>query len=152
DYIERHTHGWPDFEAEIRKYPVSRVAEITGLPEDRIRALGVRLAHTRPTGIRATMGIQRHGGGGTALRTIACIPGVTGDWQYPGGGAADSTAAYGPLTVDTRPDLLAKPVRTLTMTRLAEQLDGSVKCLWVYAANPVGSNPDQNRVRAALRR
>ncbi len=152
DYIERHTYGWPEFEAEIRKYPVSRVAEITGLPEDRIRALGVRLAHTRPTGIRATMGVQRHEGGGTALRTIACIPGVTGDWRHPGGGVVYSTSAYAPLTVDTRPDLLAEPVRTLTMTRLADQLDETVRCLWVYAANPVGSTSDQNRVRAALQR
>ncbi|MEW9528639.1 molybdopterin-dependent oxidoreductase [Microbispora sp. NPDC049125] len=152
DYIERHTHGWDEFEAEIRKYPVERVAEITGLPADRIRTLGVRLAHTRPTGIRATMGIQRHEGGGTAMRTIACIPGVTGDWRYPGGGVAYSTSGHVPLRPDRRPDLLPHPVRTLTMTRLADGLDDSVKCLWVYAANPLGSTSDQNRIRAALER
>jgi anaerobic selenocysteine-containing dehydrogenase len=152
EFIEQNTLGWDEFEAEIRKYPVERVAEITGLPADRIRALGVRLARTRPTGIRATMGIQRHAGGGTAMRTIACIPGVTGDWKYPGGGVAYSTSADVPLRVDTREDLLPHPVRTLTMTRLADGLDESVKCLWVYGANPLGSTSDQNRVREALRR
>ncbi|GAA0406186.1 molybdopterin oxidoreductase family protein [Microbispora corallina] len=152
DYIERHTLGWEEFAAEIAKYPVERVAEITGLPADRIRALGVRLAHTRPTGIRATMGIQRHEGGGAAMRAIACIPGVTGDWRYPGGGVAYSTSAHVPLRADTREDLLPHPVRTLTMTRLADGLDESVKCLWVYAANPLGSTSDQNRIRAALSR
>ncbi len=187
DYLENHTLGWDEFKAEILKHHPSRVAEITGLAETDIRALGVRLAHTRPTGIRATMGIQRHEGVGTAMRTIACIPGVTGDWRHPGGGVAYSTSAYVPLNAIARYDLLAKPVRTLTMTRLAEGLEipdpaeavdptvavapagtgpavaddpaaaaaGAgipVKCLWVYAANPLGSTSDQNRIREALRR
>ncbi|GAA4571944.1 molybdopterin-containing oxidoreductase family protein [Planotetraspora kaengkrachanensis] len=151
-YLEEHTLGWEEFKAEILQYPPARVAEITGVPEEDIRALGVRLAHTRPTGIRATMGLQRHEGGGAALRLIACIPGVTGDWRHPGGGVAYSTTAHVPLEVDSGEHLLRGPVRTLTMTRLAGQLDESVKCLWVYGANPLGSSPDQNRIRAAMRR
>ncbi|GAA4581668.1 molybdopterin oxidoreductase family protein [Planotetraspora phitsanulokensis] len=151
-YLEEHTLGWEEFKAEILKYPPARVAEITGIPEEDIRALGVRLAHTRPTGIRATMGLQRHEGGGAALRIIACIPGVTGDWRHPGGGVAYSTTAHIPLIVDSAEHLLREPVRTLTMTRLAGQLDESVKCLWVYGANPLGSSPDQNRIREAMRR
>ncbi|WP_030455098.1 molybdopterin-containing oxidoreductase family protein [Herbidospora cretacea] len=152
DYLENHTLGWDEFRAEILQYPPSRVAEITGLPEDDIRALGRRLAHTRPTGIRATMGLQRHEGGGSAMRLIACIPGVTGDWRHPGGGLAFSTSAHVPLKVDHRPELLPHPVRSLTMTRLADGLDESVKCLWVYGANPMGSTSDQNRIREKLLR
>ncbi len=152
DYLENHTLGWAEFREEILQYPPSRVAEITGLPEEDIRALGRRLAHTRPTGIRATMGLQRHEGGGSALRLIACIPGVTGDWRHPGGGLAFSTSAHVPLRVDHRPELLPHPVRSLTMTRLADGLDDSVKCLWVYGANPMGSTSDQNRIREKLLR
>ena len=59
----------------ILEYPPERVAEICGLPTPAIVDLGKRLAHTRPTGIRLTMGLQRHGGGGMAVRTITCIPG-----------------------------------------------------------------------------
>jgi anaerobic selenocysteine-containing dehydrogenase len=155
EYIAEHTLGWAEFEPEIRKYPPHLVAEITGLPEAAVRRLGERLAHTRPTAIRTTMGIQRHEGGGAALRALSCIPGVTGDWKYPGGGVSYSTAAHAPLNVNPRWDLLAKPVRTLTMTRLAEGLEAvenPVKCLWVQAANPVGSSPDQNRIRRGLAR
>ncbi|MFB9249886.1 molybdopterin-dependent oxidoreductase [Sphaerisporangium melleum] len=155
EFLEKHTNGWPDFEREIRKYPPSVAAEITGIPEQDIRALGVRLAHTRPTGIRATMGIQRHQGGGTAMRVIAAIPGVTGDWRHLGGGVAYSTSGHVPIRADVRLELLPHPVRTLTMTRLAEGLadtEHPVKCLWVYAANPLGSTSDQNRVRAGLAR
>src|SRR5690606_12648851 len=58
------------------------------------------------------------------------------------------------LRVDTRDDLLPGPVRTLTMTRLGSELakPDSVKCLFVYAANPAGSTSDANAVRAGLAR
>jgi anaerobic selenocysteine-containing dehydrogenase len=151
EYLAEHTEGWEDFRQEILKYPVERVAEITGIPADDIHSLGMRLAHTRPTAIRATMGLQRHAGGGTAMRTIAAIPGVTGDWRHPGGGVAYSTSGHVHMNIDTRDGLLAKPVRTLVMTKLASQLD-DVKCLWVYAANPLGSTPDANAIRRKLAR
>ncbi|MFB4294937.1 molybdopterin-dependent oxidoreductase [Nonomuraea sp. ATR24] len=154
DFLARHTDGWESFRAEILKYPVETAAEITGIPAADIHSLGMRLAHTRPTAIRATMGIQRHEGGGTAMRTIAAIPAVTGDWRHPGGGVAYSTSDHVHVNIDTRDDLLAKPVRTLTMTRLASELadPDSVKCLWVYGANPVGSTSDSNRIRRGLMR
>ncbi|GII96222.1 molybdopterin containing oxidoreductase [Sinosporangium siamense] len=155
EFLANHTLGWDEFRAEIMKYPPATVAEITGLSEESIVALGRRLAHTRPTAIRATMGIQRHAGGGTAMRTISCIPGVTGDWRHPGGGVSYSTSAHYGLRPDTRDDLLPHPVRSLTMTRLAEGLEdieNPVKCLWVYAANPMGSTSDQNRIRRGLLR
>jgi len=154
DFLARHTEGWEDFRQEILKYPVERVAEITGIPASDVHSLGMRLAHTRPTAIRATMGIQRHEGGGTAMRTIAAIPGVTGDWRHPGGGVAYSTSGHVHLSVDTGEELLPRPVRTLAMTRLASELaePDSIKCLWVYAANPVASTSDSNAIRAQLLR
>ncbi|WP_346105678.1 molybdopterin oxidoreductase family protein [Nonomuraea maheshkhaliensis] len=151
EYLAEHTEGWDDFREEILSYPVERVAEITGIPAAAVHRLGMRLAHTRPTALRATHGLQRHAGGGAALRTIAAIPGVTGDWRHPGGGMAFSTSDHVRLNVDRRDDLLAEPVRTLVMTKLASQLE-SVKCLWVYAANPAGSSPDANAIRRGLAR
>ncbi|MFI6603152.1 molybdopterin-dependent oxidoreductase [Nonomuraea sp. NPDC050536] len=151
EFIARHTQGWDDFSAEIQKYPPSVAAEITGIPAEDIHKLGMMVAHTRPTAIRATMGLQRHEGGGTALRTIAAIPGVTGDWRHPGGGVAYSTSGHVHLDIDMRDDLLPKRVRTLTMTKLASQLN-SVKCLWVYGANPMASTSDSNGIRAQLER
>ena len=60
------------------------------------------MATTRPTGIRCTMGMQRHAGGGNALRLLYALPGVTGDWQYPGGGASYSTSGRFIADVDGR--------------------------------------------------
>ncbi|MET8861922.1 molybdopterin-dependent oxidoreductase [Nonomuraea sp. NPDC004580] len=152
EYLAAHTEGWAGFREEILSHPVGRVAEITGIPAEAVHRLGMRLAHTRPAGLRATHGLQRHAGGGTALRTISAIPAVTGDWRHPGGGMAFSTSDHVHLDIDTREDLLPGPVRTRVMTKLASQLDESVKCLFVYAANPVGSSPDSNAIRRGLMR
>ncbi len=157
-YIVNHTLGWDQYRARIMDYPPERVAHITGIPAETIHALGKRLATTRPTGILTKMGIQRHAGGGMALRTIMTIPGVTGDWQYVGGGAVYSTGDYMQGNFDHlfRPDLRPSPTRTLWMSRLGEGLldinDPPVKALLVLGANPVASNPDQNRVRRGLAR
>jgi anaerobic selenocysteine-containing dehydrogenase len=158
DFLARHTLGWAEFQERIAEYPPQRVAEITGLDTGQIVRLGERVARTRPTAIRATMGMQRHAGGGMALRTLACIPGVTGDWARPGGGISYSTSAHYKLNMRglLRPDLRRAPARTLSMTRLGEGLldldDPPVKALFVIAANPVASNPHQNKVRRGLAR
>ncbi|WP_245721587.1 molybdopterin-containing oxidoreductase family protein [Nocardia crassostreae] len=157
-YLAEHTEGWKEFRARVAEYTPERTAEITGLPVERIVALGERIARTRPTAIRVSQGIQRHDGGGMALRTLACLPGVTGDWAIPGGGLHYSTSGHFDLDLPAlmRSDLLPHPVRTLSMTRLGEGLlevnDPPVKALFVIAANPVGSNPDQANVIRGLAR
>ena len=158
EFIARHTLGWEAFKERIRQFTPDRVARITGIPEERIRALGERLATTRPTGIKVGIGMQRHGGGGTAIRAITCIPGVTGDWRYPGGGAAYDTRGFFPANWAAlwRDDLRPSGTRTLNMTRMGEVLletgDPPVEALFVYGSNPVASAPHQNKVRRGLRR
>lgn len=157
-FIADHTLGWDAFRERILAYPPPRVAEITGVPVTRIEALGTRLATTRPTAIRIGPGMQRHAGGGMAVRAITCIPGVTGDWKYPGGGAAYDTRSFfkGNWPALWRDDLRPCVTRTLSMTRLAEALlspvDGPVRSLMIYGANPAASAPDQARVRRGLAR
>ncbi len=157
-YIEQNTLGWAQFRERILEYPPERVAKITGIEEEKIIDLGRRLAATRPTGILTRMGIQRHAGGGMALRTIMAIPGVTGDWRLLGGGAVYSTGDYFGLNASQlrRDDLRPPETRSLVMTRLGEGLlqvdDPPVMGLMVLGANPVASNPDQNKVRRGLER
>ncbi|REF00158.1 molybdopterin-containing oxidoreductase family protein [Thermomonospora umbrina] len=157
-YLAEHTLGWDEFRERVARFPPHRAAEITGVPESAIVALGERIARTRPTAVRTAMGLQRHAGGGAALRTLACLPGVTGDWALPGGGLSYSTDDHFPIDRGAlfRDDL--RPVRTrrLSMTRLGEGLldvdDPPVKALFVIAANPAASAPHQSRVRAGLAR
>jgi anaerobic selenocysteine-containing dehydrogenase len=155
EYLAEHTVGWPEFKQRILDFKPARAAEITGIDEPTIVALGERIATTRPTGIRCTMGMQRHAGGGNALRLLYALPGVTGDWQYPGGGASYSTSGRfaPPIHEIFRDDLLERPVRTLSMTLMGKHLlQDDVKALVIYGANPMSSNPDQRRVREGLER
>ncbi|MEU1480930.1 molybdopterin oxidoreductase family protein [Streptomyces sp. NPDC001668] len=157
-YLERHTLGWEQFRERILEFTPTRVARLTGLDEATIVNLGEQVATIRPTAIRIAQGIQRHAGGGAAARTLACIPAVTGDWALPGGGLHYTTDGYfgGNREALYRDDLRQRPVRSLSMTRLAEGLleaaDPPVKALVVYGANPVASSPDQNRIRRGLER
>lgn len=157
-FIEEHTLGWDAFRRRILEFPPPRVASITGLPVESIIELGRRLADTRPTGIRIGIGLQRHGGGGMAVRTISCIPGVTGDWQHAGGGVHYDTRGFFGLNWSAlrRDDLRVRDGRALYASRLGEILvetnDPPVKALFLYAGNPLASAPRQDKVRRGLAR
>jgi anaerobic selenocysteine-containing dehydrogenase len=158
EFIDRHTLGWEAFRRRILEYPPARVTGICGLPADAIVELGRRIAHTRPTAIRLTMGLQRHGGGGMAVRTITCIPGVTGDWRHPGGGASYDTRGFFGVNWSAlyRDDLRVAQTRSLSMTRLGEGLlevtDPPVKALIVSGSHPLASVPHQTKIRRGLER
>jgi anaerobic selenocysteine-containing dehydrogenase len=157
-FIDEHTAGWETFRERILAFSPSHAAEITGLPVESIVELGKQLAETRPTGIRIGIGLQRHGGGGMAVRTITCIPGVTGDWKFPGGGAFYDTRGFFGIdwTAVTRENLRQGPARTLDMKRVGDILletnDPPVKVLFVNGSNPAASVPNQTRVLRGLGR
>ena len=158
EFIEKYTHGWDAFRQRILEFPAERVSEICGLPVEAIVALGKRLAHTRPTGIRIGIGIQRHGGGGMAVRTITCLPGVTGDWRHAGGGVCYDTRGFfgGNWAALRRDDLRQRNTRALSMARLGEGLvevnDPPVKAIFIYGSNPLASVPHQTKIRQGLAR
>ncbi len=152
DFIDRHTIGFDKFLPRIAEFTPARVAEITGLSEARIRALGEAVATTRPTAIKTAMGIQRHAGGGMAVRALMCLSGITGDWRHAGGGTAYDLRGFfqGNWKALWRDDLRKVPPRTLSMTRLGQELN--VTTLFIWASNPVASAPNTNRIREGLMR
>jgi len=157
-FIAERTIGWEAFRERILGFPPSRAAAITGLAAESIIELGKCVAQTRPTSIRIGIGLQRHGGGGMAVRTITCIPGVTGDWKYPGGGVFYDTRGFFGLNWDalSRDDLRSQQTRTLDVKRLGplllEVANPPVKALFIYACNPAASVPDQAKVLRGLAR
>ncbi|HET9653792.1 MAG TPA: molybdopterin-dependent oxidoreductase [Kineosporiaceae bacterium] len=159
-YLHRYTLGWEQFRDEVvAGWSARRAADVCGLDVADVTWLAEQFAGRRPTGIRTLMGVQRHGGGGQAVRLMSCLPAVTGDYGRLGGGLCYSTGTAYTLNEEalTRPDLQPDgPTRRLSMSRLGsillEESTPPVKALVIWAANPVVSNPDQNRVRAGLSR
>jgi anaerobic selenocysteine-containing dehydrogenase len=146
-------------ERVLREYAPRRVAEITGVDIGAIETLARRLAREQPSLIRLNYGMQRHRGGGMAVRTIACLPAIVGSWRYPGGGALLSTSGTYDFASDrlTRPDLSPPGTRTVNMNELGEALAGElagppVRALYVYNSNPAAVAPNQAKVLAGLGR
>ena len=160
DYLGRYCLGGELLrERALKEYPPDRVAAITGVPAADIEQLAHAYGRTRPAFIRINYGMQRHYGGGMAVRTIACLPAVVGAWRDVGGGCLLSTSRLYPFSTRRleRPDLIPPGTRTINMTQLAEALAGElpgppVRALYVYNANPAAICPDQARVLRGLRR
>lgn len=161
DYLSRYTLGADRLRERAREYPPERVAAITGLAAERVVALGREYGRAQAAFLRINYGLQRHGGGAMAVRTIACLPAVTGHWRRPGGGVQLSTSAnfvYNTAALE-RADL-SPPVRTINMIRLGDALlrpdagvgGPPVQALVVYNSNPASVAPDRNAVLAGLRR
>ena len=159
DYLERYTVGAAELRERAREWTPERAAKVTGVPAADIEAFAREYATTQPSAIRLNYGLNRHAGGGMAVRTIACLPAVTGAWRHVGGGVLLSSSGTFPVDADAleRPDLVPKGTRTLNMSELGrllepDRLDPPVMALFVYNSNPGAVAPEQERVRAGLLR
>ena len=155
EYLEQHTLGHEEMRVRAAEWTPARTAATTGLPESVIVSLGERFGRARAAFIRVNYGLQRHAGGGMAVRTIACLPAVTGHWRRAGGGVQLSTSAnfqFNRAALE-RGDL-GPPARTINMIRLGDALTQDdagvggppVKALIVYNCNPAAVAPDRNAV------
>jgi anaerobic selenocysteine-containing dehydrogenase len=159
-YLQDYCLGGEDLKKRVMAdYGPERVSTITGIPVQDIKQLAREYAQTRPSLIRLNYGLQRHFGGGMAVRTICVLPAVVGAWREAGGGALLSTSKLYNLPGHRleRPDLIPPGTRTVNMVQLAEALHGElpgppVKALFVYNSNPAAVCPDLERVWQGLRR
>src|SRR5271169_5628190 len=158
DYISRYTLGFEALQGRAGEYPPSRVAQITGLAVDDIVTLARDYGTIKPAVIRLNYGMQRHAGGGMAIRTAACLPALVGSWRDPAGGALLSSSGAYPVDRDAleRPDLIWNHPRTINMSCIGDALleikDPPIRALYVYNSNPLAVAPDSARVVAGFSR
>ncbi|MGA0122069.1 MAG: molybdopterin-containing oxidoreductase family protein [Gaiellales bacterium] len=160
EWLLAHAEGWPDLRNRLEQWTVERAAAICGLDTSIIEALGTRIAETRPTAIRIGLGLQRHGGAGSAVRAILALSAIAGDYRHVGGGGLCMTAGrFDHVTRDLEEpaDLPMPPGRVINMSRLAEALtdpalDPPIRSLVVWDTNPAATVPDQLRARRGLLR
>ena len=160
DYLDRATIGADMLRERVtNEYRPDKVAAITGVDVETIERLGHRLAREQPSLIRLNYGLQRHHGGGMAVRTIACIPAVIGSWRHHGGGVLLSTSGTYDFAMDklTRPLLSPPGTRSINMNQLGEALAGELPgpplaALYVYNCNPAAVTPNQAKVIKGLER
>jgi anaerobic selenocysteine-containing dehydrogenase len=157
DYIDQYTIGFDQLVSRVQEYPPPRVSEITGISEQTIERMTHEYATESPAFIRVNYGLQRHAGGGMAVRNIFCLPALIGAWRHPGGGAVLSTSGFFKYNYAAleRPDMVRGNPRTINMSQLGEALtnvEPPVRALIVYNSNPGSVAPNQQRVLAGLKR
>jgi len=157
-YLDEMTVGWENLRDRVlREYAPQRVAEICRLPVETVERLGALYGTTRPSFIRLNYGLQRHAGGGSAVRAVSILPAITGTWNDMGGGcqlSSSGTFEYNKTALE-RTDI-GNGARTINMTRLGEALtetnDPPVKAMIIYDTNPAAIAPDRERVLRGFRR
>ncbi len=157
DYVRRHTLGFEQLQKRVRDYPPEAAAAICGLAREEIVALAREYARTRPAAIRLNYGVQRHSGGGMAVRTITCLPALTGHWRDAAGGVLLTTGDWYGLNHAAleRADLIPNRPRTINHSALGDALTAAeppVRAIYVYNNNPVAVCPDSQKVIAGFRR
>ena len=108
DYIEKHTLGYAELAARVREWTPQRAAAICGITAAEIINLAREYASTRPAMIRVNYGLQRHAGGGMAVRTITCLPALTGSWREAAGGVLLSTGDFYGYDCSAEPHLFTR--------------------------------------------
>lgn len=168
DYISQYTLGFNLLKERVQDYPPARVATITGLNVETIINFAREYATAKPAVIRLNYGMQRHAGGGMAVRTIACLPALIGAWRDPAGGVLLSSSGTFSLNTNAleRPDFIPPGTRTINMSAIGDALlgewrlpdnsvtplDPPVKAIYVYNSNPVAIAPDSGKVKAGFAR
>ena len=159
-WIADHTTGWQYLLERIMQFPPERAAHLAGVSLETVLTLAREYATTEPALLRVTDGINRHSNGGQTVRTLACLPALTGQYGLPGGGLMYSTSDW--LQWDSESVSHAHdpacpaPPRSLNMNRLGAVLTGEadppVYSLYVYNANPVASAPNAGKIVEGLMR
>ena len=151
DYVTEHTLGFDALRERVAEWTPERAASICGVDAATITAFAREYATATPGAIRINYGLQRHHGGGMAVRTVTCLPALTGAWREPAGGILLGTSGFYALDHATleRPDLIRGTPRKLNMCAIGDALldaDPPVRALYVYNSNPVAVAPDSNQV------
>ncbi|WP_407660858.1 molybdopterin-dependent oxidoreductase [Kitasatospora paracochleata] len=178
-FIEEFTDGWEEMPGFLRDYPPAKVAAITGIPEEDIRAAARLIGEAGEWMSCWTMGLNQstHGTWNTNalvnlhLATGAiCRPGsgpfsLTGqpnamggrEMGYMGPGLPGQRSVLDPEDRAFTEQLWNLPAGTLrtevgrgTVEMFEQMAEGAVKACWIICTNPVASVANRRTVIAGL--
>ncbi len=158
EFLVQRVQGYDNLQREILpRWTAESAAKITGLPPATIETMALAYGRAKASFISIGSGLSRYGNGAMTVRTILCLPALTGAWTKPGGGATAGISAGSALAMGqiTREDFITKPTRVININQLGTALTESqppLQSLYVYHSNPAAVCPDQNRILKGLER
>lgn len=159
EFIDRYVQGYEGFrDTVVSQYNPSKVASITGVPEERIIEFARSYGQAVAPFIRLGSGLSRYGNGANTVRCVVALPALVGAYLHTGGGLLSSASGsqfVGGKRVSWE-RFQTKDTRLNPMIRLGPMLTEAdnppIKALYVYSSNPAVTSPDQTVVRKGLAR
>jgi formate dehydrogenase alpha subunit len=175
-FIEERTENFDEFKATVMNYPPEKVAEITGVPVERLYEAAEIIASSKPTAVLWAMGITQHIVGVRNVMDLANFQMLLGNMGVPGGGvnplrgqnnvqgACDMGGlpnvypAYQAVTNDEIREKFLKAWGAtadnkvgLTVTEMIPGiLEDKINTLYILGEDPVTSDPDTKHIRHCL--
>lgn len=162
-YLENYTDKPQDLENHLKNRDPAWAAQITGLSATEIEQFARLVGEHRKSFFRLGYGFSRQRNGAINMHAAACIPAVTGAWQYEGGGAFHNNGAifHWDRTLIDGLDIVDPSVRLLDQSRIGAVLTGDkqalhdgppVTAMLIQNTNPLSVAPDQNVVKRGFSR
>jgi anaerobic selenocysteine-containing dehydrogenase len=85
EFVEKFTFGFEDLAAQVRQYSPEYVSEITSVPADLIRQAARMYAEAKPATMLWGNAIEHSNYTFDYTRSLACLMGITGNLEVPGG-------------------------------------------------------------------
>lgn len=84
-FVKQWCHGFERLKVRAAAYPVERVAEITGIPADRIGRASKLYATTKPAALHHRVAVEHNVNSTQTCRALAILTALTGNLDIPGG-------------------------------------------------------------------
>ena len=176
EFIAKRTEGYDDLWEVVKKYTPDAVSEITGIPEEQIRAAARLYAETPKAGIFYTLGITEHTTGTANVINLANLAMITGHVGVPHAGVnplrgqnnvqgacdmgalPNTFADYRSVTKPEHVALFEQAWNTKLNSglglRIPEMFEailaGDLKAMYIMGEDPVLTDADANHVRKAI--
>jgi len=180
-FIRERTSGYKEFRKHIMaNYPPQEVAHITGIDVKELYNLAKLYANAERAMSAWTMGVNQSSIGTDTVSAISNLALITGNLGKEGAAPMSITGQCNAMGTrefgftssipgyrnygsegDRRefaeiigvPESLIPTARGYAYPEIIDAIDrGEIKALWVVATNPLVSYPDQNQLRAALKK
>jgi predicted molibdopterin-dependent oxidoreductase YjgC len=175
-FISSRTEGFEEFKSTINQYPPDKVAEITGVPIEKLYQAAEILATNKPMAVMWAMGITQHIVGVRNVMDLANLQMLLGNIGVPGGGVnplrgqnnvqgacdlgglPNVYSGYQAVTYDESrlkfeaawgAEMSSKIGQTVT-EMIPNAGEDIIKALYILGEDPVVSDPDSAHIRHCL--
>ncbi|HCT85500.1 MAG TPA: formate dehydrogenase subunit alpha [Candidatus Margulisbacteria bacterium] len=177
NFVETRCENFEAFKEEVAKYPANLVAEISGIPADKLEAIAKLFGKAKNAAIFYSMGITQHTTGVDNVCSVANLQMLCGNIGRPGVGV---NALRGQNNVQGACDMGALPnvypgyqavtdenarlkFQTAWNTTLTDKIgltvtemltaadEGILKAIYIMGENPMLSDPDSHHTEHSLK-